>query len=278
MKYGQIERHALSNFKGIENCDEATRKIILDFSIFIADGKMDDAFRCIRSIQSTVVWENLARMCVNTGRLDVARVCLGHLNRAMSVRALRLAMEDNTLESEAKIAVLAVELNMIAEAEALYKKCGRYDLLNELLQACGRYEEAVQIAERLDRIHLKNTYFQYAEWLRDQGDVNKALTYYNKSNNATHNITQMLMSGDPSVMKQYMQETTDENLLKWWAQYIESTGDMDEAFKVYQKANDWFSQVIIGINSRNIVQNIMNFITIRFVCYVSWVKLLVLMQ
>lgn len=40
-----------------------------------------------------------------------------------------------------------------------------------------------------------------------------------------------------------MQETTDPSLLKWWAQYIESTGDMDEAFKMYQKAEDWFSQV-----------------------------------
>lgn len=40
-----------------------------------------------------------------------------------------------------------------------------------------------------------------------------------------------------------MQNTTDPNLLKWWAQYIESTGDMESAFKFYQKADDWFSQV-----------------------------------
>lgn len=49
-----------------------------------------------------------------------------------------------------------------------------------------------------------------------------------------------------------MQETTDSNLLKWWAQYIESTGDMDEAYKVYQKAEDWFSQVTIF---RNLLTN-----------------------
>lgn len=42
-----------------------------------------------------------------------------------------------------------------------------------------------------------------------------------------------------------MQNTTDTNLLKWWAQYIESTGDMESAFKIYQKADDWFSQVHI---------------------------------
>jgi intraflagellar transport protein 140 len=34
-------------------------------------------------------------------------------------------------------------------------------------------------------------------------------------------------------------------MLKWYAQYIESTGDMESAFKIYQKAEDWFSQVRI---------------------------------
>lgn len=45
--------------------------------------------------------------------------------------------------------------------------------------------------------------------------------------------------------QKYMQSTSDTNLLKWWAQYIESTGDMESAFKVYQRADDWFSQVRI---------------------------------
>lgn len=34
-------------------------------------------------------------------------------------------------------------------------------------------------------------------------------------------------------------------LTQWYAQYIESTGDMESAFKIYQKAEDWFSQVRI---------------------------------
>lgn len=196
----QIARNVLTNFKGIETISESNRRHIMDFSIYIADGKMDEAFRCIRSIQSDTVWENLAKKCVQTGRLDVAKVCLGNLKKALSVRALRLAMADDTLEPEAKVAVLAIELQMIPEAEALYKKCGRYDLLNELLQACGRYPEALQIAERLDRVHLKNTYFEYAEWLKDNGDINNAIIYYSKANNVAHNITQMLI-GDPALLK-----------------------------------------------------------------------------
>lgn len=84
---------------------------------------------------------NLAKMCVQTGRLDVARVCLGHLKKARSVRALRQAMEDDGLEYEAKVATLAIELGMIEEAKNLYIQCGRFDLLNKLLQACGRLDE-----------------------------------------------------------------------------------------------------------------------------------------
>jgi len=139
-------------------------------------------------------------MCVQTGRLDVAKVCLGHLKRACSVRALRKAIDDESLEDEAKVAVLAIELGMLDEAEMLYKKCGRFDLLNRLLQASGKFEEALQIAEQCDRVHLKNTYYTYAEWLRDQGDVQNALIYFDKSNNPTHNVTQMLME-DPVALR-----------------------------------------------------------------------------
>ncbi|XP_055684546.1 intraflagellar transport protein 140 homolog [Lutzomyia longipalpis] len=244
LKINSIGRIALRDFKGLEKCDPSTRKMVLDFSLNVAQGNMDHAFRCIKSIQSEAVWRNLAQMCVHTGRLDVAKVCLGHLRRASSVRALRRAMEDDTLEKEARIAVLAIELDMIEEAEALYKKCGRYDLLNRLLQACGRFEEALQIAEQCDRVHLKNTYFKYAEWLRESGDIDGAIKFFDKSLNSTHNITQMLID-DPVALRQYMMNTTDTNLLKWWGQYIESTGDMETAFKIYQKADDWFSQVRI---------------------------------
>lgn len=131
----------MRDFKGLENCDPHTSRMVLDFSLNIAQGNMDQAFRNIRSIQSEAVWENLARMCVQTRRLDVAKVCLGHLKRAASARALRLGMQDHRLEEDAKVAVLAIELKMIGEAAELYKKCGRYDLLNMLYQAAGKYEE-----------------------------------------------------------------------------------------------------------------------------------------
>ncbi|XP_058442990.1 intraflagellar transport protein 140 homolog isoform X2 [Malaya genurostris] len=244
LKLNQIERIPLRDFKGMDHCDIVTKNMILNFSLNVAQENMDLAFSCIRSLKSDTVWTNLAKLCVHTGRLDVAKVCLGHLMKARSVRALRKAMEDETLEHECRVAVLAIELNMIPEAEVLYKKVGRYDLLNKLYQAAGRFEEALEIAENLDRVHLKNTYFKYAEWLKENGKIQKAIQYYEKTNTLLHNVSQLLMD-DPTALKKYMQTTKDPELLKWWAQYIESSGDMEGAFKIYQKSEDWFSQVRI---------------------------------
>lgn len=200
LKVNQIMRVPMRDFKGMEQCDSSTRKMILDFSLHVALGNMDQAFRCIRFLQSDAIWNNLAEMCVTTGRLDVAKVCLGYLKKARSVRALNKAMDDPNLEDDARRAVLAIELGYIDKAEELYRKCERYDLLNKLLQACGRYKEALEVAETYDRIHLKNTFFNYAEWLKINGDIDKAIIYYEKSASPIHNITQLLME-DPAVLK-----------------------------------------------------------------------------
>lgn len=74
---------------------------------------MDAAFRAIKLVQSSSVWTSLAKMCVKTKRLDVAGVCLGHMGNAMAARALRIAMTDDSLPNEAKVAVLAVHLGLL---------------------------------------------------------------------------------------------------------------------------------------------------------------------
>lgn len=77
---------------------------------------MDAAFRAIKLVQSSGVWASLAKMCVKTRRLDVAGVCLGHMGNAMAARALRLAIADESLPQEAKVAVLAVHLGLLVSS------------------------------------------------------------------------------------------------------------------------------------------------------------------
>lgn len=107
-----IRREIMSDFLGLETCNKTTRTAILDFSYNLSLGNMDEAFKAIKTVQSVGVWRSLAKMCVKMKRLDVAGVCLGHMGDARAARALRIAIGDKTLQQEAKLAVLAVELGM----------------------------------------------------------------------------------------------------------------------------------------------------------------------
>lgn len=62
------------------------------------------------------------------------------------------------------------------DAEQLYRRCGRYDLLNRLLQASGQWQRAIEVAERHDRMHLRTTYYNYARHLEASGDCSPALS------------------------------------------------------------------------------------------------------
>ncbi|CAG0904599.1 unnamed protein product, partial [Cyprideis torosa] len=115
---GMIEQRIMKEFAGLESADESTRTAMMDFSFFLAVGNMDEAFKAIKTIKSGAVWENLARMCVKTKRLDVAAVCLGNMGHARGAKALREAVASYP-ELDARVAVLAVQLGMNEEAERL---------------------------------------------------------------------------------------------------------------------------------------------------------------
>lgn len=50
-------------------------------------------------------------MCVKTHRLDVAKICLGHMGHARGAKALREAEQEP--EQAARVAVLAIQLGML---------------------------------------------------------------------------------------------------------------------------------------------------------------------
>ncbi|XP_016063569.1 PREDICTED: intraflagellar transport protein 140 homolog [Miniopterus natalensis] len=239
----------LRDFVGLEDCDKPTRNAMLNFSFFIAVGDMDEAFRSIKLIKSEAVWENMARMCVKTQRLDVAKVCLGNMGHARGARALREAEQEPELE--ARVAMLAIQLGMLEEAEQLYKKCKRYDLLNKLYQASDQWQKAIEVAELHDRVHLRTTYYNYARHLEASADCTLALSYYEKSDTHRFEVPRML-SEDLQSLELYINKMKDKTLWKWWAQYLESQAEMDAALRYYELAQDYFSLVRIHCFQGNI--------------------------
>nr|XP_014351262.1 PREDICTED: intraflagellar transport protein 140 homolog [Latimeria chalumnae] len=235
-----VARRALRDFAGLEDCDKVTREAMLNFSFYLTIGDMDEAFKSIKLIKSEAVWENMARMCVKTRRLDVARVCLGNMGHARGAKALREAEQEPELD--ARVAMLAVQLGMLEDAERLYRNCQRYDLLNRFYQASGQWQKAVETAEMHDRVHLRSTYYNYAKHLEVTGDQNLALSHYEKSDTHRFEVPRMLLE-DVQALEIYVNKMKDKTLWKWWAQYLESQSDMELALKYYELAQDYLSLV-----------------------------------
>ncbi|KAM3592216.1 uncharacterized protein V6R79_014947 [Siganus canaliculatus] len=235
-----VSRRALRDFVGLENCEKSTRDAMLNFSFYLTIGDMDEAFKSIKLIKSKAVWENMARMCVKTRRLDVARVCLGNMGNARAAKALKETEAE--LEPEAQVAMLAVQLGMLEDAEKLYKSCHRYDLLNNFYQALGQWDQALETAENQDRIHLRTTYYNYAKYLESMGNKTNALFYYEKSD--THRVeVPRMFQDDTASLEVYVNKMKDKNIYTWWAQYLESQSDMDSALHYYKCAQDYLSLV-----------------------------------
>ena len=61
------------------------------------------------------------------------------------------------------------------EAEKVLLQSKQHDLLNQLYQSTNEWEKAIDIATRHDRIHLRNTFYNYAKHLEQMNEIDKAI-------------------------------------------------------------------------------------------------------
>jgi intraflagellar transport protein 140 len=164
------------------------------------------------------------------------------MGNARGAKAVREAKQHP--EKEAAVAMLAIQLGLFDDAERLYKECNRYDLLLHLYMASGRWKDALKIASRYDRIHLKSTHYQYARYLEHIGDTASAITHYELSETHKHEVPRMLFDSQHiNELEQYIKSSDEKQLIKWWAQYCESNGAYEDAIKFYEQANETLALV-----------------------------------
>lgn len=234
----------MRDFVGMNNVNDVIKSALLDFSFYLTLGKLDEAYRVVKEINSPAIWENMAQMCVKTKRLDVAEVCLGNMGNARGAAAVREAKKEGNLE--VTIGVLAIQLGLLDDAAALFREAGRYDMLNKLYQAAGFWDKAIKIAESKDRIHLKSTHFRFAKYLESVGQVEDAIEHFELSQNSRTEVPRMLFHlGKVEELGEYVMKSDDAALAKWWASYLESIDRLDKAKKFYSKAKDYLSLVRI---------------------------------
>lgn len=169
------------------------------------------------------------------------QVCLGNMKHARGARAVRLTSEP---EVEAKMATVAIELGLLDDAIKLYTECGRYDLLNTLYQAAGRWTAALDVASTFDRIHLKNTHFRYAQHLEHQGQLDLATAQYELAGLAHVHVPRMLYAHERlPELEDYIRVSKDPRLYLWYGKFLESRHELDKAVKFYKKGRDYLAIV-----------------------------------
>eukprot|EP00803_Ostreobium_quekettii_P010396 evm.model.scf_366.2 EVM.evm.TU.scf_366.2 scf_366:14443-33657(-) len=224
-------------FAGVQEISQNTKVGLLEFSCQLSIGATEEAVKAIEKIQDPAVWENMAQLCIRNGRLDVAQLCLGNMEHVRVSRALR--QTENSMRLEARVGTAAVHIGMVGDAKRLLSKSERFDLLNDVLQASGNWEKAMEIAGDKDRIHLKATHYKLAKQLELNKDYRGAAQEYTSAGRHRKEVPRMLyQSGNIEELERYIKGSGDRELLRWWARYLESQGDFAGAMRHYQEAED----------------------------------------
>ena len=89
-----IKKTTLHDFQKINHDDEIIKNSILNFSFHLTAGNLDEAYKSVKNIQNSAIWEKMAIMCVKCRRLDVAEICIGNMKFARGARSIREAKKE----------------------------------------------------------------------------------------------------------------------------------------------------------------------------------------
>jgi intraflagellar transport protein 140 len=74
-----IQENKFQFFQGLERIDDVIKSSLVEFTILMSCGKLDEAYKIVKNIKSENIWENMAHICIKTKRLDVLEVCLSNM-------------------------------------------------------------------------------------------------------------------------------------------------------------------------------------------------------
>ena len=224
-------------FQGLDKINEEISKALIEFSLLMSCGKLDEAYKIVKNIKTTNIWENMAHICIKTKRLDVLEVCLSNMRFERGIKAFREARHEK--EPEAKLAKVAMHLNLIDEAKKLLQEVNRWDVLIKFYICIGDFDKAIQTSKDNDRIDLHNTYYRIAQHYEKIGDIEQAIQYYKLSGSGNKEIPRMLISlNNIEKLEQTLSEDGNPESLLRLASYYESQEDYEDAMEYYKKADD----------------------------------------
>ncbi|CAG5059653.1 unnamed protein product [Parnassius apollo] len=244
-----IKRILTSGFEDQNNWEQAKYKQVLNFLYYMTTGHLEKAVVIGTNISSgsknSMIWESLAKVCVSLKRADVGAICLSKMGNIKGALMLGQVMNDDNMDDTCKVAVLAVNLGMIEEAEQLFRESQRPDLITRLISAKeGGLSEIINgDNEGENMLLVKSAQHKLAKILWANGETGAALKFFENAGTLVPHVPRMLIAqGQAPVLAQYVNNSNDSKLITWWGHYLESVGDLDGALEAYGRANDFGEQ------------------------------------
>ncbi|XP_063894907.1 intraflagellar transport protein 140 homolog [Helicoverpa armigera] len=243
-----IKMILIHEFEDIADHDAANVRQVLDFLYYMTTGYLEKAVvvgTTLAGGKNSVIWDSLAKVCVARKRPDVGAVCLGKMGNIKGALMMRKVMSDNNMDDTCKVAVLAVNLGMVEEAENLFREAQRPDLITRLISAKeGGLNEITNGSHEGENILLiKSAQHKLAKVLWSNGETGAALKLFESAGTLVPHVPRMLVAqGQSPVLAQYVSNSSDPSLITWWGHYLESIGDLDGALEAYARANDFGEQ------------------------------------
>lgn len=148
---------------------------------------MKDLIQVVKLIKNEAVWENMARVCIKMRRTKLARLCMGKLKNAKALRSIEATRknDDSALAAQFALHLGTIDLlttGLYEEAKEIWSETHNHSHLSTYYQASGDWANALEGAAAKDRPSLPTTYFKFAKYLEESGDVTGAMAGYEKSN------------------------------------------------------------------------------------------------
>lgn len=231
----------LPQFEGLDNADEASRKALMELNFHLATGDIDAAFNSIRNIDNKGTWRSLAQTCAQMRRIDLCDLCFGKMEDGGSAMLLHEAKARDDSDQAAMV-VVDTQLGMYDEAKALAKESRRFDLLAEIHESLGEWQDVMRVANASDRIHMKARAYQNARSLEIRGDVEEAIKLYETSGTIEYELPRVaLQANDLRLLFNYIADKTPaeipSKLCLWIARFYEAHQQMERALEYYEYAH-----------------------------------------
>ncbi|XP_055334398.1 intraflagellar transport protein 140 homolog [Paramacrobiotus metropolitanus] len=234
-----ITRRFLPDYSGFqpENVDDL--KIVLDFSYYSCLGKISEALSAAKSVKNVMVWHHLARLCVRLGKLDYAKVCLGKLGRVDLLEDLRHFAKDNA-DPDLQLGRLALMLQLPEEAETMFQRKGRPDLIQQYRLASGDWSKVMDnlSLSTIDRLRRRAVLHNMARDDVQFGEVDAAITRLVEANCEAFDVPRLMLRMKPNDLENYIEKQPNRKIITWYAQLLESQNQPVDAMEYCRKAGD----------------------------------------